>query len=166
MSLTSNISANTSSNRTCRGVLESSWRAYFKTVIGFQIWSRFNIKRGQKQLLQSKGSILYPNSMLKFWNFRILKTMHKMGLRKDKYFSKKYTPMILHKMAIIFQYFQILPTKDCIVQFNFLQIVSIFSVTCIFDNIQNATIVSMQAKVNFWDVCVCHYQLLIGTTIM
>ena len=41
MSLTSNISAKTWSNWTCRGVLKMSGPAVFKSVPGFENWPRF-----------------------------------------------------------------------------------------------------------------------------
>ena len=49
--------------------MESSRRADFKTVIGFQIWSRFDIEKGQKPLSQSKGGVLYYIEILmtNFW---------------------------------------------------------------------------------------------------
>ena len=43
------------------GILKSLWWADFKTVIGFQIWSRFHTERGQKPSLQSKGGALYDD---------------------------------------------------------------------------------------------------------
>ena len=49
------------------GVLESSRLVDYKTVNGFQIWSRFDFRKGQKPLLQSTGGNLYFEKKIKKW---------------------------------------------------------------------------------------------------
>ena len=53
VSLTSNISAKTWSNWTCRGILKTSGPAYFKSVPGYENWPRFGGVIEQNKIFNS-----------------------------------------------------------------------------------------------------------------